>query len=106
MELRLDVPAAPLPEDVKARLIALAGRRISSDGVLLIDSREHRTQVQNRDAARRRLAALLRQAARPPKRRRPTRPKAGARETRIATKKRHGAVKALRGRKPGRDESE
>jgi ribosome-associated protein len=59
VELRFDVGASSLPEDVKARLAALAGNRISADGVLLIDSRAHRTQSQNRAAARERLLELL-----------------------------------------------
>ncbi len=52
VELRFDVHASALPADVKARVATLAGNRMTSDGVLLIDSREHRTQAQNRDAAR------------------------------------------------------
>jgi ribosome-associated protein len=69
--------------------------------VLLLDSREHRTQAQNREAARVRLIALIEQAARPPKRRRKTRPRAAAREQRLASKKRRGEIKAqrLRGRR-------
>src|SRR6185436_4760783 len=55
VELRFDVGASSLPHDVKSRLIALAGHRMTTDGVLLIDSREHRTQGQNREAARARL---------------------------------------------------
>src|SRR5256885_17196706 len=78
VELRFDVAAAPLPEDMKQRLTALAGSRLTADGVLLIDSREHRTQAQNPDAARARLVALLQHAARRPKMRRPARPRAGA----------------------------
>jgi ribosome-associated protein len=97
VELRFDVRASSLPADVKARLVALAGHRMTGDGVLLIDSREHRTQAKNREAARARLAELLEKAARPPKRRRPTKPRAAAREQRLATKKRRGSVKALRG---------
>jgi ribosome-associated protein len=96
VELRFDVRGASLPPDVKQRLIALAGQRLTTDGVLLIDSREHRTQGQNREAALARFVALLQRAARRPKTRRPTRPKAGAREKRLATKKRRGTVKALR----------
>src|SRR5438128_3264365 len=69
VELRFNVAASSLP-DVKARLAALAGRKLSADGVLLIDSREHRTQAQNRAAARARLADLLRQATLRPKKRR------------------------------------
>ncbi len=98
VELRFDVRGSSLPPDVKERLIVLAGRRMSADGVLLIDSRVHRTQGQNREAAQARLVALLQRAARRPKTRRPTRPKPAAREKRLATKKRRGAVKALRTR--------
>ena len=101
VELRFDVRGSFLPPDVKERLIVLAGRRMSADGILLIDSREHRTQGQNREAARARFVALLQRAARRPKTRRPTRPKAAAREKRLATKKQRGAVKALRASKSG-----
>ena len=98
VELRFDVGASSLPTDVKDRLLALAGRRIVRDGVLLIDSREHRTQGMNREAARARLLALLQQAATRPKKRRPTRPGKAAKEERMASKKQRSAVKALRGR--------
>ena len=104
VELRFDIGASSLPGDVKARLLALAGRRVTVDGVLLIDSREHRTQMQNRDAARARLVALLQRAARPPKTRRPTRPGAAARERRLTAKNRQSAVKALRRHGPREDE--
>jgi len=96
VELRFDVRGSSLPPDMKQRLIALAGQRLTTDGVLLIDSREHRTQGQNREAALLRFVELLQRAARRPKTRRPTRPKAGAREKRLDTKKRRGTVKALR----------
>jgi ribosome-associated protein len=98
VELRFDLARSSLPADVKARLAALAGKRLTADGVLLIDSREHRTQAQNREAARLRLAALVQQAARRPRKRRPTRPGAAARERRLEAKKRRGALKASRGR--------
>jgi ribosome-associated protein len=101
VELRFDVHGSSLPTDVKQRLIALAGHRMTADGVLLIDSRVHRAQGQNREAARARLVALLQRAARRPKARRPTRPKAAAREKRLATKKQRSAIKALRTRKDG-----
>lgn len=104
VELRFDVPASSLPEDVKHRLIALAGSRVTADGVLLIDSREHRTQTQNREAARARLVALVQRATRTPKRRRPTKPRAGSREKRLSSKKRRGGVKAMRGRASPADE--
>jgi ribosome-associated protein len=98
VELRFDVRTSSLPPDVKERLLALAGRRATEDGVLTIDSREHRTQVQNREAARARLVALVQLAARRPKARRPTKPKKGAKEKRLDSKKRRGEIKALRGR--------
>jgi ribosome-associated protein len=105
VELRFNIPASSLPADVKARLTALAGHRVTADGVLLIDSREHRTQAQNRETARARLIALIELAARRPKRRKATKPRAQAREKRLAAKKLRGAVKA--GRSHGRrgDES-
>src|SRR5262245_1023106 len=96
VELRFDVAASSLPDDVKERLGAIAGSKLTSDGVLLIDSREHRTQAQNREAARARLIGLLQHAARRPKTRRPTRPRAAAREKRLETKKRRGELKAAR----------
>jgi ribosome-associated protein len=104
VELRFDVRASSLPPDVRERLIAVAGTRMTADGVLLIDSREHRTQAQNREAARARLVSLIERAARRPKTRRPTRPHRAARETRLASKKRRGAVKALRGKSGRTDE--
>jgi ribosome-associated protein len=97
VELRFNVRASSLPPEVKERVIALAGNRMTTDGVLLIDSREHRTQLQNRVAARRRLVALLQQATRRPKRRRPTKPRAGAREKRLTSKKIRSEVKRSRG---------
>jgi ribosome-associated protein len=101
VELRFDIPASALPVDVKARLMALAGKRLTSDGVLVIDSREHRTQAQNRAAARERLVELVRKAAARPRRRRKTRPTAASRERRIQTKTRRSRVKARRGRVRG-----
>jgi ribosome-associated protein len=98
VELRFDVGGSALADDVKNRLRHLAGRRMTSDDVLVIDSREHRTQAQNREAARARLLALVAQATPRPKTRRPTRPKAVSREKRLTSKKRRAAVKHLRGR--------
>jgi ribosome-associated protein len=98
VELRFDIGRSSLPPDMKTRLIKLGGKRVTADGVLLIDSREHRTQSRNREAARERLLALLQQAARRPKTRRPTKPRAGAREKRLASKKMRSAVKAQRSR--------
>jgi ribosome-associated protein len=98
VELRFDVANAGLPEDVRARLERLAGKRLSSDGVLLIDSRAHRTQAQNRAEARERLADLLRRASTAPKKRRKTKPTGAAKERRLAAKTRRARLKAGRGR--------
>ena len=98
VELRVNVAHAGLPPDVVARLTELAGKRMTEEGVLIIDSREHRTQAQNREAARARLYVLLQQAATRPKKRRPTKPRPASREKRIRLKQRRGAVKKLRGR--------
>jgi ribosome-associated protein len=102
VELRFDIVRSSLPAEVKARLAALAGRRVTADGVLVIDSREHRTQAQNREAARARLAALLQRAARRPRKRTPTRPTAASRERRLGAKKRRADIKQHRG--GGRDD--
>ena len=104
VELRFNVAASSLPPDVQERLRRLAGARMNADGVLLIDSREYRLQSQNRQAARARLASLIQQALIQPRQRRATKPKAGARERRLAGKKRRGAIKQQRGRRHSRDD--
>ena len=98
VELRFNVGASSLPDDVKERLRNLAGNRMIADDILLIDSREHRTQAQNREAARARLSALL--AARRDASKKKTADETESRRARkrIATKKRRGEVKQLRGR--------
>jgi ribosome-associated protein len=101
VELRFNVLASSLPDDVRMRLIVLAGKRINQEGVLLIDSREHRTQAQNREAARARLAALIQAAAVRPKKRRKTKPTKAAKEKRIESKKKRAVVKAGRGKVGG-----
>jgi len=98
VELRFNVNTSSLPPDVKERLIALAGHRATEEGVLVIDSREHRTQAMNREAARARLVALLQHAARRPKKRHKTRPTAASRERRLTSKKHRSDIKASRGR--------
>ena len=96
VELRFNVEASSLPQEIKDRLVVLAANRITSDGDLIIDSREHRTQAQNREAARERLVALLQHAAKRPRTRKKTRPTAAAREKRITAKKRRADVKSMR----------
>jgi ribosome-associated protein len=101
VELRFDVRKSSLSPDLKDRLIALAGRHVTTDGVLLVVARASRSQVQNREAAHARLAALLACAARMPSKRRATKPRAAMRERRLLAKEQHGAVKRSRS---GRDE--
>jgi ribosome-associated protein len=96
VELRMDIGTSSLPPDVKDRLIALAGRGVTRRGVLVVVSRAYRSQTRNRDAARARLMTLVQRAAKPPKKRKPTRPDTGARETRLASKRLRGAVKESR----------
>ena len=96
VELRFDVRASSLSFDVQERLIVLAGARMTSEGVLIIDSRAHRTQAQNRAAARERLVALIQQALVRPRKRRPTKPGKAARERRLTEKKLRGRTKELR----------
>ena len=102
-QLRFDVRGSPsLPEPVRARLERLAGSRLTQDGVLVITAQRFRSQERNREDGRERLVALIRRAATPPRPRRKTRPSAGQREQRLATKSRRSTVKRQR-RKPPDD---
>ena len=96
VELRVDMAASSLPAHVKQRLATLAGSRMTGDGVLVIDSREHRTQSANRDAAHERLRQLLAQASVRPKRRRKTKPTTGSNERRLTSKVKRGETKRAR----------
>jgi ribosome-associated protein len=98
-QLRFDTSG--LPEAVRRRLPAIAGRRLTEDGVLVIDARRFRTQLRNRADAVERLVELLRRATVAPKYRRPTRPSRAAKAKRVETKKKRGATKALRGKPAG-----
>jgi ribosome-associated protein len=104
VELRFDINGSDLPEDVKSRLKTIAGRKALTEGVLLIDSRAHRTQARNRAAARERLVELIQRALIPPKKRTPTALTAAARERRLATKKKHAQIKQARARRPSSDD--
>jgi ribosome-associated protein len=103
VQLRLDLARAPLPDDIKRRLRALAGSRRTAADEILIESREHRTQAQNREAARGRLIALIARALVAPRRRRKTKPSTAARERRIETKKQRGRLKQERRSRPPGD---
>ena len=96
VELRVDIARSSLPAHVKQRLAILAGSRMTSKGVLVLESREHRTQSANRDAARKRLRQLLAQASVRLKRRRKTKPTTGSRERRITDKAKRGETKRAR----------
>jgi ribosome-associated protein len=99
VELRFDAERSPkISDEVRARLRAIAGSRMTADGVVLIDARRHRTQAQNREDARLRLAELLRQALVKPKRRRKTKPTKSSVQRRMDSKRRHSQTKRARGR--------
>jgi ribosome-associated protein len=99
VELRFNIDqSSALDEPTRERLRRLAGSRLTSDGVLVIDARRHRTQAENRKDARARLAAMIRAAAARPKSRRKTKPTSGSVERRIATKRRRAEAKQRRGR--------
>lgn len=98
-QLRFDLAGTgALEESMKARLRAMAGRRLTDDGALLIVARNHRTREQNRREALERLALLVRRALVPPKARRPTRPTRASRERRLERKSQRRATKQLRGK--------
>jgi len=104
VELRFDVAGSPsLPPDVKARLMRIAGSRMTGDGVLVIDAQRFRSQERNRADARDRLVEMIRAATHVPKPRRPTRPGKAAKERRHEGKQRRAHVKKLRRSKPDFD---
>ena len=96
VQLRFDVNASSLPEKVKARLIHLAGNRITSEGMLLIEAKRFRTQEQNREDAIQRFVELVQKALIPPKPRKRTKPTAASKAKRLKEKKARGDIKRLR----------
>jgi len=104
VQLRFDVARSPsLPDPVRVRLIALAGRRVTQDGVLILSAERFRSQRRNRDDALERLIELIREACEVDKPRRPTRPTLASRKRRLDSKQRRGETKKLRTAKPGTD---
>ena len=103
VQLRFDVRRSrALPDAVAIRLMALAGRRLTKDGVLVLMADQYRTQEANREDARNRLAELIREAAKPPPpKRRPTRPTKASQERRLTEKKGRSGIKKLRQRGAG-----
>jgi ribosome-associated protein len=101
VELRFDVANSPsLPEDVRARLLARRDRRLTGDGVLVIQGRRFRDQARNRDDVRERLVELICTVLAPPKKRLATRPTRASRERRLQAKQQRGQIKQRRSRKP------
>ena len=99
VQLRFDVRHSPsLPEDVRRRLERLAGRRLTTEGVLVLTAQGERSQKRNREEALARLVELIRAAARPPVPRKRTRPSRASKLKRLDEKKRHGTLKSLRAR--------
>ncbi|MGV6875133.1 alternative ribosome rescue aminoacyl-tRNA hydrolase ArfB [Pseudochelatococcus sp. B33] len=104
VQLRFDARNSPnLPEEVRTRLMALAGQRLTRDGVIVITARSFRTQERNRADALQRLVDLIRQAARRPAVRRPTKPTKAATRRRLDEKARRSGIKAMRAAKPPAD---
>lgn len=104
VQLRFDVARSPsLPDPVRERLTAIAGRRMTQDGVLIIEAERYRSQRRNRDDALERLLELIREACEVDKPRRPTRPTLASKKRRLDSKQRRGETKKLRTLKPGTD---
>jgi ribosome-associated protein len=98
-QLRFDVAGSPsLPEDIRQRLIRLSGKRMTSEGVLVIDARQFRTQERNRQDALERLVELIQKAAEQPQKRIKTKPSLAAKRRRLDQKRRRSQIKRLRGR--------
>lgn len=98
VQLRFDVYLSNLPEEVKQRLVRLAGRRMTRDGELIIEARQYRYQERNRQDALKRLKELIQKAAKKPKIRRKTKPSLTAKRKRLESKRRQGEKKRLRQR--------
>ena len=101
VQLRFDVAASSLPQDLKDRLLARQDRRLSGDGVLVLKVQKHRTQEMNRDEAMQRLQAWVASAATPPKPRRPTQPTWASRQQRLQQKSQRSQTKAGRAKVSG-----
>jgi len=98
VQLEFDAETSPsLSPEVRSRLRTIAGRRMTEDGRILIDAREHRSQERNRQAAIERLVAMVREASRAPKRRKKTGPSRAARARRLEKKRQRSSIKKMRG---------
>ena len=102
-ELRFDVTQAFLPEDLKSRLPALAGRQLTQEGILVITAQETRSQERNREIALQKLIDILRKAAHRPKRRIATKPTRASKTRRLESKSKRAQTKKLRNARPDMD---
>lgn len=101
VELRFDAVNSPsLPEEIRARLLARRDRRLTAEGVLVIQGRRFRDQARNRDDVRERLAEIIRGVLVPPKKRVATQPTRASKERRLVGKQQRGRIKQTRSRKP------
>ena len=96
VQLRFDVRASTLPGDLKGRLLHLAGKRVTNEGILVIEAKQYRTQERNREDAISRLIELMRKSAAKPKKRTKTKPTLASKEKRLRSKKARGETKRLR----------
>ena len=104
VELRFDVAGSSLPDEVKERLLRRKDRRLSADGVMIIQAQRFRTQERNREDARDRLQRWIEQSVRAPKRRVATKPSKGSVERRLGSKRERAEIKRQRSvRTWGRD---
>jgi len=98
IHLRFDIRASSLADPIKERLLTLSDQRITSDGIIVIKSQQHRTQERNRAEAMLRLQQMVTEVSVVPKKRRPTKPTLGAKKKRLEGKTRRGQIKSLRGK--------
>ena len=98
IHLRFDIHASSLPEDVRARLLALNDSRITQEGVLVLKAQQHRTHEMNRGDALARLQEVVDSVATPPKARRATKPRYGSKQRRLEGKSQRSTIKGLRGK--------
>jgi len=103
VQLRFDITGSSLPQEIKARLVRLGGRRVTDDGVLIISARDTRSRQANRLEARENRIELIRRAAVRPKKRIKTRPSYSAKQKRVDEKKARGGAKKMRGKVKGEE---
>jgi ribosome-associated protein len=99
VQLRFDMNASSLPEEIKGRLRHLAGKRLTNEEILVIEAKQYRTQEQNREDAVARFVEMVRKATVKPKARKKTKPTAASQEKRLQSKKQRGRIKQVRARK-------